>query len=109
MKRDGIRARLARVVIPGWLTLPFVFLGLFFLLYKPLFGASWNLYFAPLVGVVASALVLRSRYRYVVLRRDERGLIVWIRSGAGARLAEPPQVLIQDASADSPQVVPPER
>jgi hypothetical protein len=92
------------MVLPPWLVLPFAYLGLFFLLYKPLFGASWNLYFAPLVGVGASALVIRSRYRYVILRRDERGLIVWIKSGAGARLAEPPRVLIQDA----PQAADPE-
>ena len=92
------------MVIPGWVVLPFAYLGLFFILYKPLFGASWNLYFAPLVGVVASALVLRNRYRHVILRRDERGIIAWIKWGPGARLAEPPKVVFQDA----PGAYPPE-
>jgi uncharacterized protein UPF0547 len=89
--------RLRRLVIPGWLAVPLTYLGFFFIFFKP-FGASWNLYAAALIATAVGALYARGRYRQVVLRRDERGMIVWLKWGREALQTEPPQVFIQDGT-----------
>jgi hypothetical protein len=93
--------RFQLVVIPGWLATSLRLLGFFFILYKPL-GASWDLYASALGATAVTALWNRRRYRQVILRRDERGIIVWFKFGRDARDAQPPHVLIQDGTSSFP-------
>ena len=72
--------RFLRILLPPWVSIPLVFLGVVFVFYKPT-GASWDLYGAALLAAVVSAAWTKRYYRTTVLYRGERGVVVWIRWG----------------------------
>jgi hypothetical protein len=98
--------RLARrmVRIPAWVTVSLAWLGLAFLVLKPLGMMDWVGYGVFVVFAVIIAVYTRAHYHSKVLWRGERQGVVWVRWGKADAAAEPP-VVVTPASDDTPTSV----
>lgn len=78
MLRDRIRFLL---LFTPWVTVPLALLGAFFAVLGPLMlwtGIGWILYGVGIVGAIATAALLRSRYRLSILDSTSLGVITWL-------------------------------
>lgn len=78
MLRNRIRFLL---LFTPWLTVPLALLGAFFAVLCPLMlwtGIGWILYGVGIAGAIATAALLRSRYRLSILDSTSLGVITWL-------------------------------
>jgi len=69
------------MLVPGWLLLPFVWLGVVFLVSPPSTSATWFGYVLAIVVGVAIAAFARVYYHTVVLERGERSVTIRVTRG----------------------------
>jgi hypothetical protein len=76
--RDRIRFLL---LFTPWVSIPLALLGVFFAVLYPVMQwtwVGWIIYGVGVVGAVAIALLLRSRYRLSILDSSELGVVTWL-------------------------------
>jgi len=79
--------------IPAWLLLAFAWLGLAFLVFKPLGLTDWLGYGVAVVFAVLIGILARTRYHSRILWESKGDIIVWQRWGKGDLPADPPVVV----------------
>jgi hypothetical protein len=88
------RLRRSSVRIPPWLGTPLVWLGVVFLIAKPLGGTSWAVYGIALVVAAITAVYVYSRYESKTLLRSGKSIVIWFR-----RKDDPASVVIEAREA----------
>ena len=82
--------RLKRTLIPLWLGQPLLFLGIIFIVFKPL-GADWAMYGIALALAAVDGLWVATRYEVTVLDRTDDELVVRKRRRRRARFEVGPR------------------
>jgi hypothetical protein len=67
------------VRIPLWLGTPLVWLGVVFLVFKPLGWTSWSAYGLALVAAAVTAVYVYLRYESKTLLRPGKSIVIWVR------------------------------
>jgi hypothetical protein len=77
-----LRARIRMLLLfTPWVSIPLALLGVFLAVLYPLMQwtwAGWIVYGVGLVGAIAIALRLRSRYRLSILDSSSLGVVTWL-------------------------------
>jgi hypothetical protein len=95
-----------RFLIPGWIILPLVWLGLLYLTAP--WWHDWYSYGFGLLVAISFGVWARMRYRVTVLHRSQGGVVVWLRCSKEEE-PEIPVVVITDASGAEVEQGPAER
>jgi hypothetical protein len=77
-----------KVMLPGWLAVPLIWLGALYVVATPLLGRDWYSYGFALLVALGIGLWVRSRYQVTVIERSERGIVIWIRWEKKAKVSE---------------------
>jgi hypothetical protein len=75
------RLRQKTTLTPAWVVMPLSWLGLWFIVSKPLFGAGWLGYGVGLVVALGLGVRAKRNYHTKILWRAPRSVLVWQRWG----------------------------